>query len=180
MVLHARYGGSEEPFTAPSFRVPGLGTGSDPPPLRQRLRQRRREPRHDPHSPEPFVQAGGFSFEECHPLRSDVFEHVEGDGAVVVLPPRADDLPVPPRSGAGIAVRIEQLLLVRSELPVALEPTHRGGVERRQERTPGFDGHRFVDIIRQYITGTTIQTTLRRRVPRAPRVLPSRSSRATT
>ncbi len=65
-----------------------------------------------------------------------VLEHLEDDLAGVALAPAASDPPLPPQSGSGVTAGVEQLCL-QAEVPVPLEPAHRGGIHRRQERGPG-------------------------------------------
>ena len=53
-----------------------------------------------------------------------------------ILIPAADHAAVPPGRRPGIAVAVEDLAAVLAEIPVAVEPTHRGDVEARQQRGP--------------------------------------------
>src|ERR687895_504941 len=101
--------------------------------------ERRREPRQHPRPVQPPAQPLRLALHGPQPVRADVLQHLELQGAALVLAPAAHDPPVPPDRGARVPGRVEDLLLVRPEVPAALVPAHRGGVEWRQQRRPRLD-----------------------------------------
>src|ERR687896_534422 len=123
---------------ATSARIPfsSIGRGSLYPGAPE---ERRREPRQHPRPVQPPVQPLRLALHGPQPVRADVLQHLELHGAALVLAPAAHDPPVPPDRGAGVPGRVEDLLLVRPEVPAALVPAHRGGVEWRQQRRPRLD-----------------------------------------
>src|ERR671919_3013625 len=111
--------------------------------------ERRREPRQHPRPVQPPAQPLRLALHASQPVCADVLQHLELQGAALVLAPAAHDPPVPPDRGARVPCRVEDLLLVRPEVPGALVPAHRGGVERRQQRRPRLDRLGRLEVVRQ-------------------------------
>ena len=82
------------------------------------------------------VRRAASSSRARRPSEPTSSSELELDLAGIGLAPAAHDPPVPPGGGPGVAVRVEQLGLVRAEVPLALEPPHRGRVQRGEERRP--------------------------------------------
>ena len=78
------------------------------------------------------------------------------DLAVVALAPDADDPAVPPGCRAAVAVAVEDLVDVGSEVEAALLPTHGRGVERGQQRRPGPGSPTRVEVVRQQPAGVAV------------------------
>ena len=84
---------------------------------------------------------------------------------VTTSPPSRIDQPptmtaVGPDRRAGVAVRVEQVRTVRTEVPVALLPPHRGRVERRQQRDPRLRDRCLGEVIGQHEAGPAVEVDL--------------------
>src|SRR6476661_6693281 len=90
------------------------------------LRQRRREPRADPHAVQPRRQLVRPLLERPLGVAAHILEQPHLDPALGVLTPAADDPAVPPCTRPPIAVCVEQLAAVLTEIPVPAVPAHRG------------------------------------------------------
>ena len=124
------------------------------------LRQRRREPRQHPLAAEPRSQPLGLALDRAQPVGAHVLEQLQLDRTARLLPPAAHDPSLPPHRGAAVARRVEQLRLVLPEVPVALEPAHRRGVERREERGPGLGRLGRLEVVAEQVAGPAVEVDL--------------------
>ena len=89
----------------------------------------------------------GSPFQRPHPVSAHLFEQAQPDPAAGVLTPPADDPAVPPGCGAAVAVAVEDLAAVFAEVPLPVEPAHRGDIQARQQRAPGVDVRLGLDVV---------------------------------
>ncbi len=93
----------------------------------------------------------------ARPSTPDVLEQLQLDRPVPALAPAADDPALPPHRRPGVAARVEQLLLVAAEVPLAVGPAHRRRVERRQQRRPRLDRGDGIEVVRQQVAGLPVE-----------------------
>src|ERR687892_1322474 len=145
------------PATSAPIPFSSIGRGSL---YRGAPEERRREPGQHPRPVQPLRQSLRLALHGPVPVRADVLQHLELHRAALVLAPAAHDPPVPPDRGAGVSGRVEDLLLVRPEVPAALVPAHRGGVEWRQKRRPRLDRLGRLEVVRQQVARLPVEFDL--------------------
>jgi hypothetical protein len=107
---------------------------------------------------EPLGQARRLALQGAQAFRADILKHLQDNLARVALPPTTHDLPIPPRGGSGVSTGVKQLRLVRAEeVPVPLEPAHRGRIERWQEGGPRLGRIGRLQVVGQYVSDLPIE-----------------------